>query len=285
MNNYAKLFGSMLASSVWSEPHATRIVWVTLMLMSDRDGMVEASVDGIAHFARVTIAECEAAMVVLSSPDPRSKSKAHDGRRVIQVDGGWSIVNYEFYRDKQNAEDRKEAAARRQQRKRDRDASSRSVTPRHAPSRAVTDVTPSDSGSSLTQDEGRKEEPAPPSPETKQQKGINEALIELGIYDIVAEKRLRLVQHLDANEVDADRIREMWTLLLERYPKDHDRAAGMLCKMLSSAKPISKWHTLKFSGRKPRNERPVNANKHVPNMPIGSDDCPECVAYRKKHGR
>lgn len=136
---YVKLFESILASTIWAEPTETRIVWVTMLAMADRDGSVQASVPGLAHFARVSEASCRDALTCLMRPDPNSRTKANDGRRIAEVDGGWLILNYEDYRDRLDYEDKKEKDRLRQQRKRERDAAkaARSVTRCHAMSQKV----------------------------------------------------------------------------------------------------------------------------------------------------
>lgn len=35
-----KLFGSIVASTIWREDDKTRLVWITLLALSDRDGFV-----------------------------------------------------------------------------------------------------------------------------------------------------------------------------------------------------------------------------------------------------
>ena len=100
MSGYTKLFSSILASSIWSESDATRIVWITMLAMADRNGRVSASLVGLAHQARKTVEETEAALKVLSEPDKYSKNPANEGRRIEALpDGGWKILNYSFYRN------------------------------------------------------------------------------------------------------------------------------------------------------------------------------------------
>jgi len=113
MSGYAKLFSSIVRSTVWREPAHVRLVWVTMMALADRDGFVEASVPGLADCARVTLAECEDALEKFRSPDPYSRSKDLDGRRVVETDGGWVLVNFAKYRDRAYQDERKEKAAER----------------------------------------------------------------------------------------------------------------------------------------------------------------------------
>lgn len=96
---FVKLYGSILRSSVWLESKETRLVWVTMLAMADSDGVVEASVGGLAHAARVERDECEAALQVLLSPDPDDRSGVADGRRIEAVRGGWRLINHRAYRE------------------------------------------------------------------------------------------------------------------------------------------------------------------------------------------
>src|ERR1035441_7698731 len=106
MTGYTKLFSSILGSTIWGEANSTRIVWITLLALADRDGIAEASIPGLANFARVTIGEAEAAVKKFMEPDRYSRSPEHDGRRIEPVDGGWQILNHDKYRLRMSAEDR-----------------------------------------------------------------------------------------------------------------------------------------------------------------------------------
>lgn len=68
-----------------------------LALMDDK-GVVPASVPGLAALANVKTEECRSALGVLMAPDSDSRTKEHDGRRISEVDGGWSILNFAKYR-------------------------------------------------------------------------------------------------------------------------------------------------------------------------------------------
>lgn len=129
MTGYSKLFGSILASTVWLESPATKVVWITMLAMTDRDGVVEASVPGLAKFAGVTRAECETALDRFMAPDPDSRSPEHEGRRIEKTDGGWRLLNYEKYRQTRDAEEVREKTAERVRNFRNRNAVKRNVTP------------------------------------------------------------------------------------------------------------------------------------------------------------
>ena len=140
---YVKLFQSMLTSTVWSESDSTRIVFVTMLLMADKNGEVLGSIPGIARFAGVSIDSCSAAIERLSSPDKYSSSKLADGRRIVAIDGGWELVNHAKYREMASKEDSQHSAAERKRRQREREEAVThghgDVTHGHGESRGVTE--------------------------------------------------------------------------------------------------------------------------------------------------
>lgn len=97
--NFTKLFASIVTSTIWREADHVRVVWVTMLAICDRRGMVRASVPGLAGVANVTIEHCLEAIDRFLSPDPWSRTKEHDGRRIEVVAGGWRLLNYEEHRD------------------------------------------------------------------------------------------------------------------------------------------------------------------------------------------
>ncbi len=98
-SGYTKLFGTIVASTVWNEDHPTRIVWITLLALSDRDGYVAGSIPGLATLARVSVEDCKRALDKLQQPDEYSRSPEHHGRRIEAVAGGWFILNRAKYRN------------------------------------------------------------------------------------------------------------------------------------------------------------------------------------------
>lgn len=93
------VWGKTLDSSVWRrESKETRLVWMTLLMMKDSEGLIHASKVGLADRARVTDSECDEALRVLTSADPNDTSKIDDGRRIREIAGGWQVVNHDLYR-------------------------------------------------------------------------------------------------------------------------------------------------------------------------------------------
>lgn len=100
-DDFVKVYGSILDSSIWLEPDGTRLLWLTMLCMADPwSGVVTASIGGLAARARISREACVAGLETLSSPDPDSKNPENEGRRIEKVEGGWRILNHQAYRDR-----------------------------------------------------------------------------------------------------------------------------------------------------------------------------------------
>ena len=117
---YAKLFSSIIHSTVWREDMHVKVVWITMLAMADAGGSVFASIPGLADAARVTIPQVEDALTKFLSPDPYSRTQEHEGRRIEVIPGGWKILNYVMYREIRNAETRRIQNAEAQARYREK---------------------------------------------------------------------------------------------------------------------------------------------------------------------
>ena len=119
MTGFTKLFSSIVDSTVWREALHVKVVWITMLAKADRNGRVPCSLPGLADAARVSLEQCQDALAILAAPDPYSRTKAHEGRRVEECDGGWQLLNYLKYRALRDAEERRiqtrEAVARHRQ--------------------------------------------------------------------------------------------------------------------------------------------------------------------------
>lgn len=111
MSGYTKLFGSILDSSVWMEPVETRVVWITMLAKADRHGVVSVVIPKLAQHAGVSIEAAERAIECFLSPDKYSRTKAHEGRRIVEVEEGWRLLNHAHYRRLGSAADRAERDA------------------------------------------------------------------------------------------------------------------------------------------------------------------------------
>lgn len=135
MAHYVKLFDSLIHSTLWQEGLHVKVVWITMLAMADSNGEVYASIPGLAKAAGVSIPQCEEALAVFMSPDPYSRSKECEGRRLCEIKGGFELINYKYYRDLKSSEQEKEFAAERAKRYRDRKNGVTLVTENHGSSR------------------------------------------------------------------------------------------------------------------------------------------------------
>lgn len=104
---YTKLFEDIIASSIWDEDDKTRLVWVTLLALKNRDHFVRGTPRFLALAARVSQEDCDQALAKLSGPDASSRTPDNEGRRIRSEPGGWTILNGEKYQHALSYEDRK----------------------------------------------------------------------------------------------------------------------------------------------------------------------------------
>ena len=121
---YAKVFAQIFDSSI-AENYEVRHVFEDLLKLADRDGVVDMTLEAVARRTNVPLEKVEFAIGELSKPDPESRSKEHEGRRLVPIDSGrtwgWLIVNYQHYRDLRDEEARRGffRDAKRRQRERE----------------------------------------------------------------------------------------------------------------------------------------------------------------------
>ena len=100
MNTWTPLFSKIVDSSVWTEPDNVVKVFLTMMALKDADQVVRYNAFAIGQRAHKTEEEVLEALEVLSAPDKkRIEPQPHEGRRVEKVDGGWLLLNGQYYED------------------------------------------------------------------------------------------------------------------------------------------------------------------------------------------
>jgi len=75
-------------------------------------GYVEAAGPGIIRRAGVDLETGIASLEKLGSPDPESRSPEYEGRRMIRIDGGYLILNFDKYRQKDHTSAKRSRAYR-----------------------------------------------------------------------------------------------------------------------------------------------------------------------------
>ena len=116
--SYVKLDCNILDSTLWVENSDTRVVFITMLAMSDQEGICLSTAPGIARRSNISIANVRKALSTLEAPDEDSRSINDNGRRIERIDGGYRIINYLSYRNKDHtaaARQRRHRAALREQ--------------------------------------------------------------------------------------------------------------------------------------------------------------------------
>ena len=122
---FVKLDCRILDSTLWPDREA-RELFITALLMAKpcmlltvtpslrvreltetgfevppgRYGMVDAASSGIIRRAGMELEPGLAALERLGEPEPLTTSAAYAGRRLVRVDGGFIVLNFAKYRDK-----------------------------------------------------------------------------------------------------------------------------------------------------------------------------------------
>lgn len=89
------------------EDPETKVVWITMLAMADRRGRVFASIPGLAKDAVVSVDATRRAITSFLAPDPDSRTKDYEGRRIEEIDGGWRLLNHAKYRAIRDEEERR----------------------------------------------------------------------------------------------------------------------------------------------------------------------------------
>lgn len=136
-----------------------------MLAMANKHGFVFASIPGLANRARVSIEATEEAIKKFQQPDPYSRTKDFDGRRIEEVDGGWKLLNYAKHRAIRDEEERREYMANLMRKK-----------------RAVSKISHSEPPLAQAEAEAEAEAEKKQNPQTPFEKPAPSASLELDIY-------------------------------------------------------------------------------------------------------
>jgi hypothetical protein len=151
MAGFVKLDAGILTSTLWASRDQTDIFITSLLMAEPYEltselpqidvesleetgwqvppgwyGFVPAAGSAIIGRSHVDPVVGFKVLRALGSPDPESRTSAHDGRRLVRVDGGYIVLNYMKFRDRDyTAADR----MRRLRERRKGEAVTRNVTP------------------------------------------------------------------------------------------------------------------------------------------------------------
>lgn len=110
MNVFAKIFSQIFDSSI-SGDYVVRHIFMDLLVLADRDGVVDMTLDAISRRTNVPEEIVSHAICELMKPDTKSRSDNEEGRRIVPLDShrdwGWQIVNFQHYRNIRDEESRR----------------------------------------------------------------------------------------------------------------------------------------------------------------------------------
>lgn len=134
---YGKVFRQMYDSTVATNWKAL-VTFQQFIILADADGVVDMTPEAISRYTNIPLDIIQAGIEELEKPDPKSRSKEADGRRLERLEPerewGWYLVNYEYYANLRTREEVRAGNRERKRRQREKG--------RHAKSHDVTNVTP-----------------------------------------------------------------------------------------------------------------------------------------------
>lgn len=275
---FVKLDTGMLQSSLWID-HEARSVFLTMLLLARPHeltepaqaigvadlqptgfvvpagwyGMVEAAGPAIVRTAGLPDAVGMAALQRLTEPDLTSRTIDYEGRRVVRVAGGYVVLNYMSYRDRDST------AADRARRYRERLRNGVTRDERVA----VTPVTQAEAEAEAVEKKPRSRAAQRPEDVTEQ------------VWtDFAALRRQRRAP--------------VTATVLEGIRREA-KAAGISLEQALRTCVERGWQSFRadWASVTAGKQSVVKQAAHVPNMPLGhvSCMCPGCVAYRTAKAR
>lgn len=109
---YGKIFESIYDSSI-SEDWQVMIIFQQLIVLCDWHGIVDMTPEAISRRTNIPLEIIQYGLKALQEPDTGSRSPLMQGKRITLLEPehrnwGWLIVNHEYYRNLQSADDRRE---------------------------------------------------------------------------------------------------------------------------------------------------------------------------------
>jgi hypothetical protein len=103
LSGYTPVFDTVFNGTMCGK-WPTLPVWLTMLPLADWRGHIDMTPEAIAARTGWPIPLLLEGILALCEPDPRSRSKDDDGRRLVRLsderDWGWRVVNIQKYREK-----------------------------------------------------------------------------------------------------------------------------------------------------------------------------------------
>jgi hypothetical protein len=96
--SYTPLDRGLLTSTLLKEGPDVVAVWALILASTDKLGESDMQPSVAASLLRISDERARTAFALLSEPDPDSKNKEHDGRRILPRENGkWLVVSHAKY--------------------------------------------------------------------------------------------------------------------------------------------------------------------------------------------
>ncbi len=110
---YGKVFSQIYDSTLAAKgPWEVMALWPHMICLADKDGNVDMPAEILARRTTFPLEVVLRGLEALSAPDPASRSKECEGRRIVLIDPdrpwGWHLVNYQHYAKIRSQEERRE---------------------------------------------------------------------------------------------------------------------------------------------------------------------------------
>lgn len=104
---YGKHFASMYTGSMYGAGPEVFAVWGWVIANAD-EGRVEINPDYLAAVIGMSVESVVNTVNLLCQPDPKSRTLAHEGRRLVPISGFlYEVPSHQFYRNLKTNEDRR----------------------------------------------------------------------------------------------------------------------------------------------------------------------------------
>lgn len=119
--SFSPLDSDLRSSSILVHGPTVLGIWCFIISQKDEYGVVSETPESVARSLSADVAIVERAWKLLTSPDPKSRHKEFDGRRLIpHSEGRWLVVAHNTYRDKHSKQRRSTAVRDSMREMRDR---------------------------------------------------------------------------------------------------------------------------------------------------------------------
>lgn len=142
---YGKLFESTFSGSMYGKGSTVFAVWGYAIAHARKDGSTEMNPKMLASVLGDSLENVSNALAFLEAPDPESRSKNDEGKRLIKEgEYLYRIVNYQRYNGMRNEDERREYNRQKQKEHRQRVSNglSNSVSHGQPPSASVSGSVP-----------------------------------------------------------------------------------------------------------------------------------------------